>query len=195
MDRKLLIFRNLRIIYAFIFVCFASSCQNFKNKEYNNSINTIKNIKYKNSYGKITLTIEKYFDREKEIIASFIYEEKKASVKLKFEIEEGKLKFISTGKESDYFLYSISELFEEKLFNQKMKDFILLSISRKGDNSKIDLFNKESEYRLFYKPNSNEKGSLDIRMTLDMELGKISIWEKNGGIAKKNFVKVFEENK
>jgi len=171
------------------------SCERFYDREYNTPINTIENIKTKNSYNSMVLTIEKYLAKDKEILASFIYKNKKASVKLNFELSKNKLEFINIGEESDYFLYAISELFEEKLLSSKMKDVIVFSLHRKGDNPKINLFNNENEYVLFYKPHPDEKGSVDIRMKIDMELGKIALWEKNGGIAKKNFVKAFKKTK
>jgi len=193
MNKKLLILTSSNIVGFLLFMCLISSCQKFINKEYNTTINTIKSIKHKNSYGSIDLTMEKYVAKDNEIIASFIYKNKKASVRLNFQPSKNRLVFMNIGSESDYFLYAISELFEEEIIMQKMKEEVAVSISRKGDNPKIDLFNRENEYQLFYKPNTTKKGSVTIRMILDMELGKIRLREKNGGIAKKNFVKAFEK--
>ena len=179
-------------IYFIITFCLFFSCKKITYKEYSNPLNTIKSIKHKNSYSKIDLTIEKYYPQKKELLASFLYKKKKASVKLSFELQKNQLTFINIGKESDYFLYSISELFDEKILNPKMKSNVHFSFFKKGDEQKIDLFEKGNEYSLFFKPNQNYKGSVDIRMTINMELGKITFREKNNGIAKRNLVKAFE---
>jgi len=170
------------------------SCEKFYNKDYHTPLNTIESIKTEsNTYGSIVLTIEKYLAWDQELLAGFNYQSKRASVKLNFELDESKLEFVNIGEESDYFLYAISTLFDETNSNSTMKDTVTFSIGKKGDNPKIDLFDKGNEYTLFYKPNANEKGSVRLRMTIDMELGTINIWEKNGGVAKRNFIKAFEK--
>jgi len=183
---------NSKIIYFFaILVLGICSCKNVYNKEYKNPLNIIESIKTGNSYNSIILTMEKYYAKDNEILVSFIYKKRKASIKLNFEISKGKLEFINIGKESDYFLYAVSELFEEEILNSKMNDIVVFSIERKGEKNKIDLFDKANEYTLSYQPNLNEKGNVQMRMTMDMELGEIRLWGKNGGIAKKNLVKAF----
>lgn len=165
-----------------------------KIKEYNNPINSIENIESKGTYGPIVLTIENYSAYNEEIIASFKYEDKKARIKFDFDLSSLELQIVNIGKESDYFLYGISELFGEKLSNATMKSTVNFSFLRKGDYQKIDLFDKTNLYSVSYKPNHNKKGSVQMRMKIDMELGTIKFWEKNGGIAKKNLIKAFEKN-
>jgi len=184
-----------KILCGLSIICFIASCQNNESKEYNVPINQIENIKDPKTsfYGDITLTMEEYSAEEKEIIASFIFKNKKGSVRLKFNPSEKELKFIRIGKESDYFLYAIAELFEEKLHHSEMEDSVTFSINKKGDDPQIDLLDKENVYDLYYNPNLNGKGSVNMRMMIDLELGKIKLWEKNGGIAKKNVVKALSK--
>lgn len=169
------------------------SCEKFYDREYKLPINTIESIKSKDTYGSVVMTMEKYYAMDKEILASFIYKEKKASIKLRFDLSHSKLEFISIGEESDYFLFAMADLFEEELLKSQIKSATVFSFGRKGDKPKVDLFDEENEYVLFYKPNLDYKGSVDVRMKIDMEAGEIKFWEKNGGIAKKNFVKAFSK--
>ncbi len=164
-----------------------------KDISYNNSLQTIKSIKSKNSYGSLSLTIENYMNRDKEIIAGFLYNGKKARVKFDFDIPHHKLEIKSIGEDSNHFLYAISELFDEKLSNPTMKKSVSFSLFLKGDNQKINLFNTENEYVLSYKPKSDYKESVEIRMKINMEVGTIEFREKSGGIAKKNLIRAFKK--
>ena len=74
-----------------------------------------------------------------------------------------------------------------------MEDSVTFSINKKGDDPKINLFDKENVYDLYYNPHLNGKRSVNMRMVIDMELGKIKIREKHGGIAKKNLVKALSK--
>lgn len=145
-----------------------NSCNRFLDKTYNRPINTITSIKKNDSYGSLIFTVEEYFANNDEILASFFYKNKKSSLKFNFDSSNNQLVIISVGEESDYFLYAISELFEEELQCTRMKEQLILPMGRKGDDQTLDLFDKENEYVLLYKPHPDYKGSVSIRMTIDM---------------------------
>ena len=172
------------------------------NKAFNfpiNEITTIKSFDYKNEpyYKPLILTPENYsstsFDKKQYIVASFIYKGQKASIKIFIDYSSHKIKFINIGKESDYFIFAISELFEEELDTTKMKDLIEFSFYD-GEPKEIGLLDNEQRYKLGYQTNeSNTKGGVQMILRVNLKTGYIELMEKNAGLAKKNFVHAFKE--
>ena len=141
----------------------------------------------------IVLTMENYVSKNEEIIASFIYKGKKARIKLSYNNATRNIEFIRIDNQSDYFVFALSEILGEIDINPKMKEKIECSIAAKGDEPSINFNNKDKDYKLFYKPNKDEKGSVAIRMKVNMNIGQIKMWAHNGKISNRNFVKAFEK--
>lgn len=173
-----------------------------RNKAFDFPINEIKIIKsfdYRNEpyYKPLILTPENYsstaFDKKQYIVASFIYKDQKASIKIVVDYSSNNIKFIKIGKESDYFIFAISELFEEEVDRAIMKDIIECSFYD-GEPKKIGLLDNEQRYKLGYQPNeSDTKGGVQMILRVNLKTGYIELMEKNAGLAKKNFVNAFKK--
>ena len=164
-----------------------------------NEIKTIKTLSYDNKpiYKPLILTPESYsstaFNRKQEVVASFIYRDQKASVKMVIDYPNNSINFIRLGKKSDFFVFAISELFEEELEKPVMKDTIECSFYD-GEPKDFGLLGKEQRYKLGYELNKNDtKGSVQMILKINLQRGYIELMEKNAGLAKMNFVKAFEE--
>lgn len=162
-----------------------------------NEIESIKEYDYQNKpyYGYLQLTPETYYSNSdasvQDVTAAFLYKGEKASLKISVNYETNFIVFSSLGVESDYFVFAISELFEEPLSNAKMKESIECSFYD-GEPSDRSLLSSEQQYKISYKPNSESfKGHLSMVMAVNLTKGEILIEEKNSGIAKKNFVNAF----
>ncbi len=173
-----------------------------KEKHFTFPIQEIKSIKefdYKNQpyYDDLILTPEYYkssaFNRKQELIASFMYKNKKASVRLVFDYSNKVIKFIRIGEESDYFVFAISELFEEKTAPFKMKESIVCDFYD-GEPKDFSLLSGKQRYKLSYAPNKDtESGSVQMTIFADLSIGEIKLGEKNAGLAKRNFVNTFKK--
>lgn len=97
------------------------------------------------------------------------------------------------GADRDYFLVALATLFGEDLVTRKMKKRAALAIHVKRDEDDLDLFKEDLVYAISYKPGNNEKGSVQLRMTVDMKSCYISLCEHAGSLAKKNLIRTLEE--
>lgn len=184
------------LINSFLFSCSTEKKFDFPINE----IESIKEYDYQNKpyYKSLTLTPETYYSNSscsvQKVTASFLYKEKKAGIEIVVDYDIKRILFVSLGEESDYFVFVISELFEEPVDNQKMKKSVECSFWD-GEPSDRSLLSQEQHYKVGYDPDpESSKGSVQISLTIDLIHGKIELGEKNAGIAKKNFVDAFVAN-
>ena len=170
-------------------------------KKFDFPINEIESIKYFNDsnepfYKSLQMTPVHFRANSdcsiQEVVSSFIYKEKTASLKLIIDYEANVIRFSSVGEESDYFVFAISELFEVSDCNPKMKENLECSFYDLEPADRCLLGNKQ-EYKLSYFPNpESEKGSAQMYLMVYLDQGKIDLTEKHSGLAKENFVRAFE---
>jgi len=183
----------LKMVVLFVVLTF-SACNKEINTLYDyplNEIESIKNTDYlgKEYYGAIEFTPETFLSKKsnhlQEIKAGFLFQEQKASVTFSIDFKENKVSIISLGEESNYFLTALSSLYEEHIQSSEMKyqvDFYFdkESIADKSlpeDQLHFDIKNSHAEAIL----------------VIDLQKGSIKMMEKNAGLEKQNFVKVFEK--
>jgi hypothetical protein len=166
----------------------------FRYKTYNFPLNTLTEIKYyeptdkKYAYHLLTLTPTTYygFPYSQTVIAKAIYKDKKIGIKIT--VMADKLTFKSIGEESDNFVRAISELYDEKTDNRKMRPAIKSDFLWGSGFWSV----QEGAYKTSITGLNGKQA--DLYLYVDIAKHTVEFGDRNFGLSKARFVNAFKNN-
>jgi len=156
------------------------------------TISSIKKTDFlgKSYYDAFELTPETYVETPNlfQIDAGFIFEEKKASVRIEIDYEKSTLTFVNLGEESNYFAKALSQLFEVEIQNPIMKDKVIFQFVDNNPKETNMLYADFKSYKLSSLKSDN---NVEAMLLLSLPEGSIKLMEYEAGNNRENFVKYF----
>lgn len=179
----------MRVIYLMI-VLILLACN--QSETFNFEIQSVKPIKSTDLFGKpyydaVVLTPESYSlsGQRHQINAGFLSAGKKGSVTLEIHLKKGELLFRSKGEESDVFVTTLAQLYEETSGVSVMQQEVYFSFDKETISGK-NLLTDEIYFNLHHP-------LADVILVVNLPQGNIKLLEKNMGLNKQNFIQAFTQ--